>query len=163
VAEKIEFKESVKIESNATGSTANSVTLLGKTVFLTSQTEKNGFTDPSELVNQGVKVRGFVNMDGTTITATRIDKLSNPVNFDQNELQGPVASFNAPARTLTIVGITVNASSVPANDVKNADDQVITIDQFFALLTANRTIVEARGIFSSGPPPTITADKVEIE
>jgi hypothetical protein len=38
VAEKIEFKESVKIESNATGSTANSVTLLGKTVFLTSST-----------------------------------------------------------------------------------------------------------------------------
>lgn len=160
LVEKIEFKESIRIESNATGSTADSVTLLGKSVFITSQTEKNGFTDPSELVNQGVKVRGFVNMDGTTITATRIDIQSNPVDADKHILQGPVSSFNAPARTLTIVGINVNASSVSANDVKNADDQVITIDQFFALLTANRTIVKTRGTFAAG---TITANQIEIE
>jgi hypothetical protein len=95
-----------------------------------------------------------------TITAMRIDSLSNPVDVDKHILQGPVSSFNAPTRTLTITGITVNASSVSANDVKNADDQVIPIDQFFGLLTANRTIVKARGTFAAG---TITANQIEIE
>jgi hypothetical protein len=157
VAEKIEFKESVKIESNATGSTANSVTLLGKTVFLTSRTDTSGLTGG---LTGGLKVRGFLNLDGVTITAMRIDSLSNPVDVDKHILQGPVSSFNAPTRTLTITGITVNASSVSANDVKNADDQVIPIDQFFGLLTANRTIVKARGTFAAG---TITANQIEIE
>jgi hypothetical protein len=157
IVEKIQFKESVRIESNATGSTANSVTLLGKTVLLTSKTDTSGLTGG---LTGGLKVRGFLNLDGVTITAARIDSLSNPVDPDRQILQGPVASFNATARTLVIVGINVNASSVSANDVKNANDQVITIDQFFALLTANRSIVKARGTFAAG---TITANQIEIE
>jgi hypothetical protein len=40
------------------------------------------------------------------------------------------------------------------------NDRIITLDQFFALLVADRTIVKARGTFSAG---TITADKIEIE
>ena len=156
IVEKIEFKESVRIESNAAGSTANSVTLLGKTVLLTSQTDTSGLTVG---LTGGLKVRGFLNLDGVTITATRIDSLSNPVDVDKHILQGPVSSFDAPARTLTIAGITVNASGTGV-EFEDDNDALITPSQFFALLTANRTIVKARGTFAAG---TITADKVEIE
>jgi hypothetical protein len=160
VANKITFKDTVRFEANADGNASAGV--LGRTVVATSMTELINLPTGigAILAGDGLRIRGFLNNDGTTITATRIEKLSNPVTADKIILQGPVSSLNSVAMTLVIVGITVNASAVPANEIQNDNDQVITIDQFFASLTANRTIVKARGSFS---PDTLTADKIEIE
>jgi len=156
VADKITFKDSVRMETNATAASATSVTVYGKTVNITGTTVVSG--TPS--VGAGLRVRAFLNNDNTTFTATRVDTLSNPVSADQHILQGTVGSFNATARTLVIFGLTVNASGVPASEVQNDNDVVITFDQFFGAITLNRTFVKARGSFSGS---TLTANKIELE
>jgi len=161
VAEKITFKDTVRMETNAeTASGAakpTSFAALGKTVMIATTTELNNVSLPIA-AGAGVKVRGFLNTDGS-ITATRIDS-TNAVDPDRHILQGPVSSFNAGARTMVILGITINASGVPANEIEDADDNLISMDQFFASLTAGRTIVKARGSFAGG---AISANKIEIE
>jgi len=159
VADKIKFKDSVRLESNATAASSSSVTVFGKTVFITGTTDTSGATLPIT-VGTGLRIRAFLNNDNTTFTATRIDTLSNPVAADQQILQGTVSSFNATARTLVIFGLTVDASGVPSNEVQNDDDQVITFDQFFGAITLNRTFVKARGSFGGS---TLTASRIELE
>ena len=159
VADKITFKDSVRMESNATAASATSVTVFGKTVNITGTTDLSGATLPIA-AGTGLRIRAFLNNDNTTFTATRIDTLSNPVAADQQILQGTVGSFNATARTLVIFGLTVDASGVPANEVQNDDDVVITFDQFFGAITLNRTFVKARGTFGGS---TLTANKIELE
>jgi len=162
VADKITFKDSVRMETNATAASATSVTAFGKTVFITGTTDTSGATLPIT-AGTGLRVRAFLNNDNTTFTATRIDTLSNPVSADQHILQGVVSSFNATARTLVMfgpTGLNVNASGVPANEVQNDNDVIITFDQFFAAITLNRTFVKARGSFSGS---TLTANKIELE
>lgn len=156
VADKITFKDSVRMETNATAASATSVTVFGKTVNITGTTVVSGI--PS--VGAGLRIRAFLNNDNTTFTATRIDVLSGPVSASQHILQGTVGSFNATARTLVIFGLTVDASGVPAIEVQNDADQVITFDQFFGAITLNRTFVKARGSFSGS---TLTANKIELE
>ena len=161
VAEKITFKDTVRMETNAeTASGAakpTSFAALGKTVMIATTTELNNVSLPIA-AGAGVKVRGFLNTDGS-ITATRIDS-TNAVDADRHILQGPVSSFDSGARTLVILGITINASGVPANEIEDANDNLISMDQFFASLTAGRTIVKARGSFAGA---AISANKIEIE
>jgi len=159
VADKITFKDSVRMEANATAAGPTSVTVFGKTVNITSTTDLSGATLPIT-AGTGLRIRAFLNNDNTTFTATRIDTLSNPVAAGQQILQGTVGSFNATARTLVIFGLTVDASGVPANEVQNDDDAVITFDQFFGAITLNRTFVKARGSFSGN---TLTASRIELE
>jgi len=159
VADKITFKDSVRMETNATAASATSVTAFGKTVFITGTTNTSGATLPIA-AGTGLRVRAFLNNDNTTFTATRIDTLSNPVSADQHILQGVVSSFNATARTLVIFGLAVDALGVPANEVQNDNDVIITFDQFFGAITLNRTFVKARGSFSGS---TLTANKIELE
>jgi len=73
-AEKISFKETMKLEGNA-GSNG-SADLLGLSVAVTSRTEYSDLPLDSNSINSGdgLRVRGFLNLDGSTITATRIDK-----------------------------------------------------------------------------------------
>lgn len=160
MADKITFKETIRIEANADAD--GSAGVLGRTVQVTSLTEwGGGLTAVGDILQgNGLKIRGFLNLDGTTITATRVEKLSNPVDADKNILQGPVSSFDpAPTmHTMLIAGITVDAHG--ATEIRNDADQLITLDQFFASLTAGRTIVKARGAYSAG---TLTVDKIEIE
>ncbi len=159
VADKITFKDSVRMETNATAASAASVTAFGKTVNITGTTNLSGATLPIT-AGTGLSIRAFLNNDNTTFTATRIDTLSNPVSTSQHILQGTVSSFNATARTLVIFGLTVDASGVPANEVQNDNDVVITFDQFFGAITPNRTFVKARGAFSGS---ALTANKIELE
>ena len=163
VANKIAFKETVRIESNAT--TTGSANLLGKTVLVTSKTEfSSNLTGTTGIAqNDGLRIRGFVNNDGS-ITATRVEKQSNPVDADKNILQGPVTSKNSTSKTLVILGITVNASGVMSriSDDSPDDNDVAfaNIDAFFAAITEGRTIVKAKGTFSGS---TISATEIEIE
>jgi len=160
-AEKITFKDTVRMETNAeTASGAakpTSLAALGKTVVIATTTELNNISLPIA-AGAGVKVRGFLNDDGS-ITATRIDS-TNAVNPDRHILQGPVSSFDNGARTMIILGITINAATVEADEIEDANDNLISLGQFFASLTVDRTIVKTRGAFAGG---AISANKIEIE
>ncbi len=159
-ADKIRFDDTVRIEANADA--AGSANVLGKTVIVTGRTEVDGIAGGAAgiTLGQGLKIRGFANPDGS-ITSTQIIGLSNPVDAGKTVIQGVVGAFNASARSITINGITVDANS---NAIEVGEDgQVIPLDQFFSLLTVDRTVVKTTGAFSAGPPPVLNANKVEIE
>ena len=158
VAEKISFRDSVRIEANADAN--GSANVLGKTVKATSGTQLGNLASIAAIAaGDGLKIRGFLNPDNTTITATRVEKLSNPVSASQIILQGVVTSFTGPpASALSIAGITVDASG--AAEFQALDDSLITAAAFFNSLAANRTVVKARGSFAGS---TLTANKAEIE
>jgi hypothetical protein len=168
LANKIKFKDPIRIEANA--STINAVSgnlsLLGKTVTLTEKTDNRAGALSAIAAGTGLRIRGFLNRDNSTITATRIDALSNPVGAGDEILQGPVSSFSASGRTMTILGITVTASGAQRfrddrdDDDSPSGDQPISSDQFFGMLTPDRTIVKAKGTLSG---TNFTAREVEIE
>ncbi len=168
LVEKIKFKDSVRIEAKVEDKGVEDngsdwVTLFGKKVLITSQTKirvKLGFASIG--VGDGMKVRGFVNQDNATITATRIDD-PRPAGPEKQVLQGPVDSFDRNARKLVIIGITVDASGVAEGNFKSDDDQTIGSNQFFGILenATGIVVVKARGVFDG--TMTITADTVEIE
>jgi len=54
----------------------------------------------------------------------------------------------------------VDLSTVPANEIKDDSDNIITLAQFYASITLNRTEVKVRGSYSAG---TMTAGKAELE
>jgi hypothetical protein len=159
MADKIKFHDTVRIEANADA--VGSADVLGKTVVITSRTDLANLAGGvgGIALGQGLKVRGFANSDGS-ITATRIEELGNSVAANQIVIQGVVESFNVPAGTVAVLGITTNAAEAAEVEL---DNQIITLDQFFSQLTVGKTVVKVRGLFSAGPPPTLTADKVAIE
>ena len=81
-AEKVTIKDNIRIEANAEG--IGSANVLGKTVTLTSGTRLSNLASGATITaGDGLRIRGFVNRDGSTITATRVDKQSNPVQSDK--------------------------------------------------------------------------------
>lgn len=162
LADKIEFKDAIRIESNVEDKGSDDVTLLGITVRITSQTEVNvsgGFGAIN--AGDGLKVRGFVNMDNTSITATRIDEI-NPVDPDRHIYQALVTDTAPPVLTLA-GGITVDTTGA---EFRDDDDSTLTSSGFFGLVIINRTVVKARGSFSGGVifnDPGNPGLRVEIE
>ena len=158
-ADKIKFGDSDRIVANADA--AGKANVLGKTVVVTSLTDTSSLTGGVAGIasGQGLTIRGFANSD-SSITATLILGQNKPVDAAKIIIQGVVEAFNASAHTVTILGIVIDASG--ATEV-GGDGQVITLDQLFAKLTVNRTIVKATGAFSAGPPPKLTASGIEID
>jgi len=160
-AEKITIKDNIRIEANAAASGTASV--LGKTVTITSGTRLDNLASGASITaNDGLRVRGFVNRDGSTITATRVTKLSNAVASDKTIVQGPVKNIDATAHTFTIMGITISAGSAITrpNDDKGTDTLTMLPADFFAALVADSTIVKAKGTFAG---TTLTATEIELE
>jgi hypothetical protein len=167
LANKIKFRDPIRLEGNLEAFNANlrNVVVLGKTVALTEKTDNRAGDLSAVVTTTGVRVRGFLNRDGNTITATRIDRLSNPVGADDQILQGPVSGFNAAGGTMTVLGVTVNASGAQQfrddrDDDSPGGDQPVSAAQFFGMLTPNRTVVKAKGSLSG---TTFAAREVEIE
>jgi hypothetical protein len=167
VANKIKFQASIRLEGNAgaVNAESRSFTLFGKTIALTEKTDNRAGDLSAIAAGTGMRVRGFLNRDNNTITATRIDTESNPVRPGDEILQGPVSSFSAAGKTMTILGISVTASGTQQfrddrDDDSPSGDQPVNGDQFFGMLQADRTIVKAKGSFSGG---SFSATEVEIE
>jgi hypothetical protein len=156
VADKIEFKDALRLESNVVSAGSGSITLLGKTVFITSNTI--GGAGPFN-AGQGVRVRGFLNQDNTTITATRVDALGQAVESDRHIVQGLVSSSDSGARHLTVLGFDVDASGTGVQ-FQDDNDLPLTATQFFNSLTAGKTLVKARGSVAG---TSMTANQVELE
>jgi hypothetical protein len=158
-ADKIKFDDADRIVANADA--AGSANVLGKIVVVTSRTELSSLAGGVAGIaqGQGLKVRGFSNPDGT-ITATQVDELSNPAADNKIIIQGVTEAFSATSHTITVLGIAVNAAG--ATEV-GRDGQILSLDQLFAQLTVDRTIVKVTGSFSPGPPPLLTASEIDIE
>jgi hypothetical protein len=161
LADKIVFKDTIRIEANA--DTAGSADLLGLNVTVGSATRLQDLSGDTTGIaaGDGLKVRGFLSQDGTSIKATRVKRLENPIDADKVLLQGPVSSFDATpgAEKLVIAGITVTISGVQGGELEIEDHEVSSGD-LFGSIVLNRTIVKARGSFSGG---VLAANKIEIE
>ena len=154
VADKIKFEENVRIEANAGAS--GSAGVLGKTVVVTSTTELINLVNIAAIAfGDGLRIRGFLNSDGVSFTATRVEKLGSPVS--KVVLQGPVAAKTA--TTVTIAGITVDLSTASTFQDNNGV-AIANLTQFLAKVTPGSTVVKAKGSFSSG---TLTAEEAELE
>jgi uncharacterized protein DUF5666 len=161
-AEKITIKESIRIQANAEGSDAANVLVLGLSLKTTSlvKLSSNLSSIATITTGDGLTIRGFVNTDGATITATRVDK-TNPVQNNKIILQGPVKNIGATG--FTIMGISVNTDAntiARPNDDKGTDTLTMPLADFFSSLAADRTIVKAKGTFSGG---TLSATEIELE
>jgi hypothetical protein len=162
VADEITFKDAVRFETNLEAVSTGSVTVLGRTVFITSRTLQNP-RDGSFLAGEGVRIRAFLNQDNTTFTATRIDEDSSPVASNDHAIQGLVISASSP--TIVLVkempnGFTVDTTGLSDVNFKDDNDTSIGRSAFFGALKAGQTVVKAKGTYSSG---TLTAREVEIE
>jgi len=132
--------------------------VLGQTVAITSGTKLGA----AIAAGDGVRIRGFINRDGATVTATRIDKV-NAVTAGKTIVQGPVKNIDATAHTFTILGIPISPSATiiaRPNDDNSTDTLTMPLADFFSALTAGKTIVKAKGTFSAG---TLTAAEIELE
>jgi hypothetical protein len=162
IAEKITFKESVRIEDNAAGAiVGNSVTLegLGLTVIINDQITDNRISPADPLVaGDGLRIRGrLTGANQDSLVGIRIEKVS-PNN--QVELQGPVGAINRPM--VTIVGIDVDTSTIsevdPSGSNFEIEDVKVTADQFFAALSVG-DIAKARADL----PAPLVWDQIELE
>jgi uncharacterized protein DUF5666 len=158
-ADKVKFGDASRIVANADA--AGKANVLGRTVVITSLTDLSRLAGGVAGISsgQGLTIRGFANSDGS-VTATLIESLDKPVDPGKIIVQGVIEAFSASAHTVTILGIAIDASG--AAEV-GLDGQVITLDQLFAKMTVNTTIVKATGAFSAGPPPKLTASGIEID
>jgi len=154
IADTISFHESARLEANVELATLTELTVLGRTVVISSLTE----IDEEVVVDDGVRVRGFLNADGTTITATRI-QVRNPIDPDRIILQGAASALDPTAGTLTVLGFSVDASSTEI-EFHGHDEQTMSAGDFFATIVLGRTVVKARGVFTDG---TLVAEQLELE
>lgn len=167
-ATKVKFKDSVKIESNATAnaSTITPVGLPGITVTANAFTEfKNTAATASSLAllnNRNVRIRGRAS--GTTsVIATEIeDRGASDPNADVI-LQGFATSVSNP--TFVILGVAVNTSQLddPAdfNGVNDIDN--IGRAAFFSAITPNGGLVKAKGRLPAGANALAAGTLREVE
>jgi hypothetical protein len=161
LADTITFKDTIRIEANA--DTDGAAGVLGKNVAVTSATrlmDMHGAID-GIIPGDGLKIRGFLSKDGTTISATRVKQLDRPVEADKILLQGPVSSVDATpgAEKLVIAGVTVAISGAQEHGMRKGEREV-ALGDFLGSIVLDRTIVKARGSFGDG---VLSANKLELE
>jgi hypothetical protein len=162
-----EMEAHVRIQAlvQAVDTTANTITLLGKTVKLTTQTQlrdkgqgKRTFSIADLLVGDAVEVRAFEDTNGD-IVAVKLERQQKPLA--NVILQGRMDTKNAAASSLTIVGIKVQGGA--QTQWRLADNRAVDAATWFAG-TAVGTTVNARGVEASGGTSLdATAGQVEVD
>lgn len=157
-ATKVEFKESVKLESNASvsGSTITLEGLPGITVTANAFTEfKNTMATASNLAplnGRNVRIRGRAS-GATSVIATEIEDRGPSDPSGDVILQGSVAGSDVNNPTFIILGVTVDTSMLdPNNDFEDVNDSPISPTAFFNALTPNGGLVKAKGRLPAAPP-----------
>lgn len=86
--------------------TATSIVVLGQTVKISSTTFfEDGVTLAMLTTGTVVEVHGFVDPSTNTLTATRIERKTNPVKF---KLQGAISALNTITQTFNIGSLTIS-------------------------------------------------------
>jgi hypothetical protein len=148
-ATKVKFKDSVKIESNATASGATITALDGLpniTVTANAFTQfKNTAATAANLAPlnaKSVRVRGRAS-GANSVIATEIEDRGPAVNSEVR-LQGFATAVSSP--TFVILGVQVNTSVLPnPAGFKGVDDAAIGSTAFYSAITPNGGLVKARG------------------
>ena len=142
-AKHVKFHASVKLEGNIAAiidaTTFTIVGFPGVTVTVNSQTEGGGTTSGLS-VGDHVRVRGGVGGTNSVI-ATRIEQRSADVDVDV-DLQGPVQSISGPS--LTILGVTVDTSTISNDNFEGLNGQSIGRAAFFDAVKVG-TLVKVKG------------------
>jgi hypothetical protein len=145
----VKFHASVKLEGDVASidlvaKTFTITGLPGVTVNVNSQTEfkSNGGNTISDLndlsAGNHVRVRGRIG-SGNSVIATRVEQRSQD---DDVDLQGPVQSVSG--QFLTILGVTVNTSTINNDDFEGLNDQIISRAAFFNAVEEG-TLVKVQG------------------
>lgn len=158
VAAKISFRSTIRIEalpSVITGAgKAGSLTLLGKTVTTSANTDFHNLANLAAIGSNRVQIRGSLALDGS-IVASRIETVGGGHDF----VMAPATAKTAD--TLTLLGdlVTTNA----ATEYRGMNDAVLTKAAFFDSVSvgpapAPKTVIKAR--FGATP---LLAEQLEIE
>lgn len=156
-AQKVKFKDAVRMESNVTSKpSGSSFTLQGLpdvTVVVTSQTAFKNVADLAGIpINSNVRVRGREGANNSVI-ATEVElRDTNPDN--KVELQGVVQTVVNPS--VTILGVTINTLGLLLEDI---DDSPISPSGFFASITPTQSIVKVKGKLLGG----VVWEEAELE
>lgn len=160
-ATKVSFRDSIRLEGdistkdNAAG-TLTLAGLPGVTVSVNSLTDyKGGPTFANLSAPNHLRIRGRPGA-GNTVIATEMERRST-LGDSRVILQAPATSVAAP--NLTLLGITVDTSSVSDNNFHDVTDAPIGRAAFFTAAKVG-TLVKARGTNSAG---TVTWDQMELE
>jgi hypothetical protein len=163
-----EMEAHVRIQAlvQAVDTTANTITLLGKTVKVTALTQlrdkaqdKRTFSLADLIKGDAVEVRAFEDTNGD-IVAVRLERQKK--TLDNVILQGPMETKDPATTSLTIIGITVQGGA-RTEWVLGDDNRQTDAATWFAR-TAVGTNVKARGI--EGPGGTsldVTLGQVEVD
>lgn len=158
-ARKVSFRANLRLKGVPTSVGAGTFELLGFTVHVDPFTDTDGATINT---TDAFEVRARLHGNGSDLVAERIDdRGTDPKLF----LQGPVSSKDAAAKTLTILGVTIDVSTA---ELRDANDNAILgtgrFTTFFGLISPPVTVVKARG---DGPGSLVgnvlTAEQAEIE
>ena len=151
-AKHVKFHAAVKLEGNIDTINGNSFTidgLPGVTVTINSQTE--GGNNLS--LNSHVRVRGRVS-GSSSVIATRVEQRSQDTDVD---LQGPVQSVVG--QDLTILGVSVDTSTISNDNFEGLNDQIIGRAAFFNVVK-EATLVKVKGGLKFG---LVTWREAELE
>lgn len=177
-ADKIRFRENrVRIEGPVNvpaGGVGGSFTILGNAIAVntTSLTEDNDdlINNPANSGNRQIEVRGYVDSNGNVFATELRDR--GPGDAGDVRLRGPTTDTcdgNVDTE-LTILGVTVDTDSIPANPpalyfnetvepaVPLADD-----DALCALISVGSNVEAEGGVFTSAPPRIDDAELYSIE
>jgi hypothetical protein len=162
-AVKVKFKESVRLESNATvaGSILTLEGLPGVQVTANAFTDFKGNPDLASFNNRNVRIRGRAS-GATSVIATEIED-RGPSNANGDAiLQGAVAKSDVTVPTFKILGVTVDTTGLAANAFKDVNDNPIGSAAFFNALSANGGLVKAKGKLP-GALAVGSLEEVELE
>jgi hypothetical protein len=131
--------------------TGNTITLLGKTVKVTTQTQlrdkaqnKRTFSLADLLVGDAVEVQAFEDTNGD-IVAVKLERQQKPLA--NVILQGRMDTMDAATTSLTIIGIKVEGGAQTAWRLANR--QLVSAAIWF-VDTALNAIVRAQGVEGTG-------------
>ena len=165
-ATKIIFKDGIRIEANIASVTpvngSGTFTLQGLPgLTFTAQegvTWYNHVAGFSALAaGDALKVRARVN--GSSLLVTRIDLEQNSP-AEQIKLRGPVDSFDAVAKTVTIIGFVVDTSTIPDANFKIGETSVGSAEFFAALQAGMMVKVNGQVDLTSSQ---VTWNEIEID
>lgn len=166
IAEKIEFKDPVKLEGDVASKVANTLTLDGLpgiTVTVNAQTVYKGaatsLADIDDTAPDHVRIRGRAT-GATTVVATELDDRGAGGLPAEVILQGPVDAVPAPVNPLlSILGVSIDTSGISDASFQGPEDSVLGRAGFFNNVSPG-DLVKAKGEWDGS---SVAWDEIELQ
>jgi len=175
VADKIKFKDGVRVEAAADGVDVGNLTIDlrnlsavkiqidGRTQLDDRRGSPSPTVDPAVFLgsisaDDDLKVRG--RQAGANILASRLEVDDPTSNPDRVRLRGPVDTDPTDTRFLALLGVTVDTFNTSENNFKDINDNPIGRSAFFGAVSA-ATAVDVKGDMTANN--VLDAEEVELE